>query len=153
MSWIYKDKVINNIDQIAEDAIGFVYKITHLPTGQYYIGKKSLKSIRNIKIGKRELEKIREERKSKGIGGRLPKKKRVVKESDWLSYFSSNEWIKEQIKKGNQKDFKREILSFHTSKKSLTYSEVEEQIKRDILRDDNSLNSNILGSFYKKDLI
>jgi hypothetical protein len=152
MNWLYENKEITE-EVIPEEAAGFVYKITHIPTGKYYIGKKSLESVRTVKIGKRELEKIKEERKAAGIGGRAPVKKKVRKVSDWGTYYSSNEWIKEQIKEGNASDFQREIIQFCNSKKSLSYYEVYWMFKYDILSDDNCLNGNISGKFYRKDLV
>ena len=152
MNWLYENKEITE-EVIPEEAAGFVYKITHIPTGKYYIGKKSLESVRNVKIGVRELKKIKEERKAAGIGGRAPVKKKVRKVSDWGTYYSSNEWIKEQIKEGNASDFQREIIQFCNSKKSLSYYEVYWMFKYDILSDDNCLNGNISGKFYRKDLV
>ena len=152
MSWYLGDnEVLENV--IPEDSIGFIYKITHIPSSKYYIGKKSLESIRNVKIGKRELIKIKEERKAAGIGGRASLKKKVRKVSDWEKYYSSNEWIIEQVKEGKENEFKREIIQFCTSKKTLSYYEIYWMFKYDVLSDDNSLNGNISGKFYRKDLV
>jgi hypothetical protein len=152
MSWYLGDnEVLENV--IPEDSIGFIYKITHIPSSKYYIGKKSLESIRNVKIGKRELIKIKEERKAAGIGGRASLKKKVRKASDWEKYYSSNEWIIEQVKEGKENEFKREIIQFCTSKKTLSYYEIYWMFKYDVLSDDNSLNGNISGKFYRKDLV
>lgn len=154
-NWLYKDEEVSSLDQIPDgkDMEGFVYRITHIPTGKYYIGKKSLWSRRNKKIGKRETARLKEERKAKGIGGRPPKKKLVVKESKWQKYFSSNDWIKEQIEAGKEDEFEREIIDFYPDKKSLTYGEIEHQVNSDILRDKNSIGDNILGKFFRKDLV
>lgn len=152
MSWYLGDKeVLENV--IPEDSVGFIYKITHIPSSKYYIGKKSLESIRNVKIGVRELKKIKEERKAAGIGGRASLKKKVRKTSDWEKYYSSNEWIIEQVKEGKELEFKREIIQFCTSKKTLSYYEIYWMFKYDVLSDDNSLNGNISGKFYRKDLV
>jgi hypothetical protein len=152
MSWHLGDKEVTE-DYIPDEAVGFVYKITHIPTGKYYIGKKSLESIRTVKIGVRELKKLKEERKAAGIGGRAPLKKKVRKASDWEKYYSSNEWIIEQVKEGKETEFKREIIQFCNSKKSLSYYEVYWMFKYDVLSDDNCLNGNISGKFYRKDLV
>jgi hypothetical protein len=152
MNWLWQGNIVTEND-IPEEAVGFVYMITHIPTGKYYIGKKSLQSVRTVKIGKRELQKLKEERKAAGIGGRAPLKKKVRKVSDWGTYYSSNDWIKEQIKDGNASDFQREIIQFCNSKKSLSYYEVYWQFKHNVLSDENSLNSNILGKFFPKDLV
>ena len=152
MSWYLGDKEVSE-NLIPEESVGFVYKITHIPSGKFYIGKKSLESVRNVKIGVRELKKLKEERKAAGIGGRAPLKKKVRKSSDWEKYYSSNEWITEQVKEGKQEEFKREIIQFCNSKKSLSYYEVYWMFKYDVLSDENSLNGNILGKFYSKDLV
>jgi hypothetical protein len=152
MNWLYKDKEVS-IEDIPEDAVGFVYKIIHTPTGKYYIGKKSLESVRNVKIGKRELERIKAERKELKLRGSAPKKKKVRKISDWETYYSSNEWINEEVKRGKGDEFSREILQFCNSKKTLSYYEVEWMFRYDVLRDEMSLNGNISGKWYKRDLV
>jgi hypothetical protein len=151
IQWLWEGNHIKD-EEVPENAVGFIYMITHIPTGKYYIGKKSLESVRNVKIGVRELKKLKEERKAAGIGGRAPLKKKVRKSSDWEKYYSSNEWINEQVKEGKQEEFKREIIQFCNSKKSLSYYEVYWMFKYDVLSDENSLNGNILGKFYSKDL-
>jgi hypothetical protein len=151
MKWLYENSEIE-LDDIPNGVVGFVYKITHIPSGKYYIGKKSIESNRTVKIGKRELEKLKEERKTNKVRGSLPKKKIVKKISDWETYFSSNEWIREQVSNGNTHEFKREILQFCKSKKGLSYYEVEWMFKYDVLRDEKSLNGNISGKFFRKDL-
>ncbi len=152
MNWLYKDKEVS-IEDIPEDAVGFVYKIIHTPTGKYYIGKKSLESVRTVKIGKRELERIKAERKELKLRGSAPKKKKVRKISDWETYYSSNEWINEEVKSGKGDEFSREILQFCNSKKTLSYYEVEWMFRYDVLRDEMSLNGNISGKWYKRDLV
>jgi hypothetical protein len=152
MNWLHQNIEITE-EVIPEEAVGFIYMITHIPTGKYYIGKKSLESVRNVKIGVRELARIKEERKLAGIRGSLPKKKKVRKASDWEKYYSSNEWINEQVKEGKKDELKREVIQFCNSKKSLSYYEVYWMFKYDVLSDENSLNGNILGKFYRKDLV
>jgi hypothetical protein len=151
-NWLCENKEITE-DVISEEAVGFIYMITHTPSGKYYIGKKSLESVRNVKIGVRELAKIKGERKAAGMGGRAPLKKKVRKSSDWEKYYSSNEWINEQVKEGKADEFKREIIQFCNSKKSLSYYEVYWMFKYDVLSDENCLNGNISGKFYRKDLV
>ena len=152
MNWLYKDKEIH-LDDIPEDAVGFVYKITHTQNGKYYIGKKSLESVRNVKIGKRELERLKLERKELKMRGSAPKKKQVRKISDWETYYSSNEWIKAEVKAGKGAEFSREILQFCNSKKSLSYYEVEWMFRYDVLRDENAINGNITGKWFRRDLV
>jgi hypothetical protein len=152
MSWLYENDVIT-LDNIPENAVGFVYKMIHIPTGKYYIGKKSLETNRTVKIGKRELERIKLERKELKMRGSAPAKKKVRKISDWETYYSSNEEIKQMVADGKSSEFIREILQFCNSKKSLSYYEVHWMIKYDVLRDENSLNKNISGKWFRKDLL
>jgi hypothetical protein len=151
MSWIFADKLVT-VDDIPENAHGFIYRIVHIPTGRFYIGKKSLTSSRTKKIGKRELVKIKEERKANGISGRLPSKRVVKSDSDWMDYFSSNDWIKGEVKAGKSEEFTREILQFCHSKKNLSYWETWWQFHYDVLNNENSLNDNIGGRYYRKDV-
>ena len=58
-NWILtksNNKVITKLEDIPnnEHVIGFVYKITHIGTGKFYIGKKSLFSSRKTSISKKE---------------------------------------------------------------------------------------------------
>ena len=59
INWFHDKKEIDDISKFPEDTYGFVYKITHLPTGKSYIGKKVLYYERNKRLGKKELEILR----------------------------------------------------------------------------------------------
>ncbi len=134
MSWKFKGNLVTE-ENTPDGAIGFVYKITHLPSGKFYIGKQSLTSTRRLKP----------------LKGKV--RKRVVrKASDWEKYYSSNEWIKNEVKEGRAEDFEREIIQFCFSKKSLTYWEVWWQFKLDVLADPQSINENLMGKFFRKDI-
>ena len=41
INWTYQNQEITEISDFPNDTYGFVYKITHLPTGKSYIGKKN----------------------------------------------------------------------------------------------------------------
>ena len=153
VSWRFKDKLITEIDDMPEGTFGFIYRVTHLPTKQKYIGKKVLFFERNVKLGKRELEALKEERKAAGIGGRVPQKKKVIKESDWKEYYGSQEEIKKLARSSKPEDWTREILDFVPTKKLLTYYEIKHIFINDALEDPDFLNDNILGKFYQKDFI
>ena len=87
---------------------GFVYLITNLETGRMYVGRKYLTM----------------------SGG----KKKVRKESNWKKYWGSCKLLLEEIKLLGEDKFKREILSFQKTRGECNYAEVEEQIKRDVLK-------------------
>ena len=140
MKWLYKEKEINEISDLPNNAFGFVYQTTHLPTNKKYIGKKSLMYNLKKKLGKKE--KLLWEGK-----GRPPVYKRVLKESDWKNYYGSHSFIKE----ANEKHLKREILEIAYHKKELTYLECKYQFTLGVLESRSYLNDNILGKFFDKD--
>ena len=140
MKWLYNKKEINEISDLPKDAFGFIYQTTHLPTNKKYIGKKSLMYNLKKKLGKKE--KLLWEGK-----GRPPVYKRVLKESDWKTYYGSHSFIKE----ANKEDLKREILEIAYHKKELTYLECKYQFTLGVLESRSYLNDNILGKFFDKD--
>ena len=142
MKWLYKNKEINGISDLPKDAFGFVYQTTHLPTNKKYIGKKSLMYNLKKKLGKKE--KLLWEGK-----GRPPVYKRVLKESDWKTYYGSHSFIEE----ANEEDLKREILEIAYHKKELTYLECKYQFTLGVLESRSYLNDNILGKFFDKDFM
>jgi hypothetical protein len=150
--WIYKDKEIKCLEDFGEETpYGFIYVITH-KSGKKYIGKKFLFHNTNKKLGKKELLALQLERKEKGLRGAAPKKKLVTKESDWKSYFSSNNEIKQMIKNGEAGDFRREILYLVYDKKLLTYFENKYLYSHSVLENPTMYwNDNIQGRFFTKD--
>jgi hypothetical protein len=147
--WSYKDKQIQSIEDVPSGAFGFIYLITHTPTGKFYIGKKQLFSERNIKLGKKELKEQLELKKP----GRKPTKKLVKKESDWLQYWGSNSDLLLDIEICGKDKFKKEILIFTFNKKQNTYYEIKYQFIYDVLESQNCYNSNINSTFFRKDLL
>ena len=146
--WLYASNTLDTINDMPANVIGFVYLITHVDTGLKYIGKKSLYTTRNIPYGKKAYEQLKIARQELGMRGATPKKQKVIKESNWLNYYSSNDIIRNMVKEGKQCEFQREILQYAYDKKELTYLETKFQFLHNVLEDDNYLNSNILGKFY-----
>jgi len=141
MSWIYEKKIITSIEDLPENSFGFIYKTTHTPTGKKYIGKKSLIYNLKKKLGKKE--KALYEGK-----GRPPTFKRVLKESDWKTYYGSHAFIKD----ANDDDLEREILQIAYNKKELTYLECKYQFTYEVLENPHEyFNDNILGKFFTRD--
>jgi hypothetical protein len=99
-----------------EEFVGFVYRITHVPTGRMYIGKKFFWAT---------LRKIVKNRKNR---------KKIVKESDWKKYSSSSAWVNSEIKLYGKNQFKFEILSLHESKSTLAWEETRLLVVHDALR-------------------
>lgn len=133
--WVYDNKVIESIDDIPPNSVGFIYEVTHIPSGKKYIGKKAL-------YHKKTRPPL------KGY-----KRKRVeFVESDWKSYYGSHEEVKSLLKEVGSEIFKREIMEFSKSKKRLSYLETKYLFQREVLENqDKYFNSNILGKFYPRD--
>lgn len=134
MHWTYKGKVVTEISDMPEEAIGFIYKITNHKTGQFYIGKKSLYNHRTLPP-------------LKGY----KRKRKVIKESNWKGYKSSNRLVQKWIDDFPDK-IQFEILKFCKTKKGLTYYELKEQFEHQCLENELSMNDNYLGKFFRKDL-
>ena len=150
--WTYKGKTVTEISDMPEDTYGFIYETTHRPTGQKYLGKKVLFFERNKRLGKRALEALREERKAKGIGGRIPLKQKVVTESDWKDYYGSHKEILKLVKENDPNSFERKILEYVPNKKLLTYYECKYLFINEVLENRNTyINDNVLGKFFRKD--
>ena len=152
--WTYNGQIITEIDDMPEGTYGFIYKVVHIPSQKKYIGKKVLYFERNKRLGKRALEALREERAKKGIKGRVPLKQKVITESDWKDYYGSHLEIKRLLEKDGPMAFQKQILSYVKSKKELTYYECKELFINEVLEKDNQyINDNILGKFFRKDFL
>ena len=152
--WTYNGQIITEIDDMPEGTYGFIYKVIHTPSQKKYIGKKVLYFERNKRLGKRALEALREERAKKGIKGRVPLKQKVITESDWKDYYGSHLEIKRLLEKDGPMAFQKQILSYVKSKKELTYYECKELFINEVLERDNQyINDNILGKFFRKDFL
>lgn len=135
--WLYEGKPIESMEDMPEGTFGFVYEVTHTPTGKKYVGKKQLMMNRTLPPLKGQ-----------------KRKRKVVKEGDWKTYYGSQSDIKLLLKEGSSLDFSRKILNFVPSKKLLTYYETKYLFERGVLeKPDEYLNDNILGKFYRKDFI
>ena len=134
--WLYKGEVIGSIEQMPENTFGFIYQATYVPTNEKYLGKKVLYFNRTLPP-------------LKG----MKRKRKVVKESDWQTYYGSHEKIKSLLKENKQDDFQREILEFAFNKKHLTYLETKYLFCNNVLENEEYINDNILGKFFRKDLV
>lgn len=145
--WLYKEQVIEKIEDFPQDAFGFIYITTHKPSGVSYIGKKSLYHNVKRKLTKKEL--------AEQTGrGRKPTTQVVQKESDWKTYYGSAKPILEILKQGKQDEFTREILQIVNNKKLLTYYECKYLFTYGVLEHPlEYFNDNVLGKFYSKDFI
>jgi hypothetical protein len=142
--WLYKNKEIKELSDMPEGSFGFIYEVTHLPSGRKYLGRKQLISVTKKALGKKELALITDKRASK--------KKTVTKETDWKTYHGSHPEIKQLIKDKKQSEFTREILIFVSTKKQLTYYEDKYLYMKGVIEPGSIyFNDNISGRFFKKD--
>ena len=141
MKWKYWD-VIN-----PEDNFGFVYKITNLTDGKFYIGKKVFWNNKKHKLTRKQL--------AEQTGpGRKPTFEVIRTESDWKTYWGSNKQLLADIKALGEDHFECLILHVCKTKKQLTYYEMHHQCKFECLVSPSlSYNDNILGKFFSKDLL
>tara|TARA_A100001201_G_scaffold88335_1_gene77556 strand:+ start:202 stop:648 length:447 start_codon:yes stop_codon:yes gene_type:complete len=139
-SWTYQGRIFNDITDFPEDTYGFIYEVVHQPTGLKYLGKKVLHFNRTLPP-------------LKGT----KRKRKVVKESDWKTYFGSHPKIKELLTECKDKNewqvWEKKILEICKTKKELTYYECKFLFINEVLenRSHQYINDNILGKFYRKD--
>jgi hypothetical protein len=132
--WSYKGEEFTT--EMIGDDIGFVYIVTDKVTGMKYIGKKNFFS----KVTKPPL---------KG----KKRKRRSLKESDWKTYCGSSETVKALVEENGLDHFEREILHLCKSKGEMSYTEMREQIVRDVLlKPDEYLNGFVGGKIHRNHL-
>ncbi|MDX0197020.1 hypothetical protein [Sinorhizobium meliloti] len=133
MTWFYRGEPFTSDDISGYHS--FVYRITDKETGRFYVGKK-------IFFNARKLPPLKGQKR----------KRTVVKESDWLSYFGSNETLKALVEKHGSERFRREILHLCKSKGEASFMEAYEQFAHDVLRRDDCFNDWIIVKVHRKHL-
>ena len=129
MTWLFEN---TQIESLPEDCVGFVYLITNLISGRKYIGKKLAKfSKTTYKVVKLK------------NGNKKKKKIRSKIDSDWLTYYGSNNELNQDIQTLGQENFKREILYYCNSKAQCSYIEAREQFRHQVLESDAYYNGQI----------
>jgi len=123
--WTFNNKIFTSED--IGNYVGYVYVIES-PTGELYIGRKYFHSIRKV----------------------TGKTRRQRKESDWKKYYGSSKELLTLIEKYDKVDFKRIILSLHTTRGDCNYEEVKQQFLHNVLEDDRFINENINGKWHRK---
>jgi hypothetical protein len=125
--WIYNGKEFEG-ENISE-YVGFVYEIENLTNGKKYIGKKLFR-----------FKKTRQVKK---------KKKKFQVESDWKSYFGSNEELLKDVAELGESSFKRIILYLCRTKGECNYFEAYSQFTKNVLTDPNYYNQWIIVKIHK----
>lgn len=134
MTWLYEGKPFSS-DDIDGNA-GFVYEITDTLNGKKYIGKKKLSSTRTLKPLKGQ-----------------KRKRRVVSESDWESYYGSSEEVKALVEEFGTQRFTRKILRLCKTTAETSYYELKEQVMNDVLlKPDEYYNAFVGGKIHRSHL-
>jgi hypothetical protein len=142
------ENLINNENFNINDYEGYIYMTSFLDVNRQYIGKKNFFHNTNVKLGKKELANLPTAR------GKKPSKKKVTKESDWKTYYGSSQEVKDLLKITPKDRVIRSVLHICKSKKELTYYECKYLFQYGVLEPESKyINDNILGKFFKKDLI
>jgi hypothetical protein len=129
MSWLFEGKTT---EVLPEDCVGFVYLITNKLTGRKYIGKKLAKFSRTTY---KTVKLKNGNKKKKRIRGKI--------ESDWQTYYGSNEQLNKDVERLGAGNFTREILYYCKSKAECSYIEAREQFSRRVLESDDWYNGHI----------
>lgn len=98
------------------DMAGFVYEITNTVTGRRYLGKKVFWSAV-----------VRPPLKGK------TRRRRSLKESDWQTYYGSNDVLNEDVRTLGHAAFSRVILRMCRTKSEMSYYEAKYQFDADAI--------------------
>ena len=129
MTWYYQN---TPVETLPDDCVGFVYLITNNLSGRKYIGKKL------AKFSKTTYKTVKQKN---GIKKRKKIQSKI--ESDWQSYYGSNDQLNRDIAELGSDNFTREILFYCQSKSECSYIEAREQFSRRVLESDNWYNGHI----------
>jgi hypothetical protein len=121
--WLYHDSPFEPIELDPKKIYGFVYLIENLVNGRKYVGKK-LFFFKGFKTVKK-------------------KKKRILVESDWKTYYGSSNALQKDINEIGKINFRRVILHLCTSKSECSYLEMKEQVERNAILSDKYYNDQI----------
>lgn len=119
MTWYFDN---NEISELPDEYVGFVYKITCLKNNKKYIGKKLAKFTKTS---------VKTVTQKNGI--KKKKKIKTLVDSDWRTYYGSSEALLKDLELFGAENFKREILYICTSKSACSYLELREQILNNVL--------------------
>ena len=127
--WTYNNQ---ELTELPDECVGFVYLITNLTNNRKYIGKKLAKFSRTTT-------------KTVTLKNGTKKKKKVRSkiDSDWMDYYGSSIELNKDVESLGKGNFTREILFFCKSKAECSYIEAREQFTRRVLESTDYYNGQI----------
>lgn len=127
--WLYNNQ---EISELPEDCVGFVYLITNLTSERKYVGKKLSKFSKTTY-------------KTVTLKNGTKKKKKIKSkiDSDWMEYYGSSIELNKDVELLGKDNFRREILFFCKSKAECSYVEAREQFTRKVLETTDYYNGQI----------
>ena len=132
--WTYNNKEVTGHSFFDESVVGFIYKIDY-SNGQSYVGSKLIRSMTKLKPTKEQL----------AIRKNYVRKE--MRDKHFMKYIGSSEKTK------GLHIISREILEVCSSRRALTYKEAYWLFHLKVLEKDNYINKNILGRFFKGNLV
>jgi hypothetical protein len=133
--WHYQNVPFEPTEEELSQWQGFVYMITERSSNKKYIGKKFFWSRRRLPP----------------LKGKT-RKRIVIKESDWKTYYGSSEDLKTLVEERGDDNYYREILRLCKTKGECSYYEAKEQFERDVLLKDDYYNEFIGCKIHSKHL-
>jgi hypothetical protein len=145
LNWLdyNNETVINTLDK---EIFGFVYLIG-FTDGTWYIGKKQVMSKQILPALKSGILRSGAIRINKNVNGKRKAFDVLYKESNWRTYTGSKKFAE------NKKIKVKYILDFAESKRYLTYLEAKYLFSFGCIENEEYLNDNILGKFFRDNLI
>ena len=127
--WLYNNE---EVTELPEDCVGFVYLIVNKTNNRMYVGKKLAKFSKTSY-------------KTVTLKNGTKKKKKIKSkiDSDWLDYYGSSIELNKDVELLGKDKFVREILFFCKSKAECSYVEAREQFTRRVLETTDYYNGQI----------
>jgi hypothetical protein len=129
MTWYHNGEIVS---ELPEECVGFVYLITNLITGRKYIGKKL------AKFAKTTYKVVKQKN-----GTKKRKKIRSKIDSDWQTYYGSNNELSQDVVTLGTDNFRRDVLYYCMSKAECSYIEAREQFNNRVLESRDYYNGQI----------
>jgi len=133
MTWFFHNTPTEFTEEDIGDHFGFVYMITHIPSGRRYIGKKFFTKAKTRQV--------------KG------KKRRSRVSSDWVTYWGSNKELQEEVNQNGTEKYTREILHLCKTRSECAYWETFEIFNRHALLSEGYYNQWVSCKIRKDHLI